>query len=77
VYLRAGGDPRKREPPYWRHGLAADATDKRRSVVCGALDGWISGCSPSITAVTTGLWWSTAWFFLLGGKRARVCHLPV
>jgi membrane protein len=78
VYLRAW-----RRPPqasagaYWR-GAAWLLTVLLSAALLGGLRGALDGgfgfglFAIVSLAVTTGLWWFTAWFFLLGEVRARV-----
>jgi membrane protein len=78
VYLRAWRrPPRARVGPYWR-GTVWLLTVMLSTALLGGLRGSLDGglefglFAIVSLAVTTGLWWFTAWFFLLGEVRARV-----
>jgi membrane protein len=78
LYLRAWRrPPRARVGAYWR-GAAWLLTVLLSAALLGGLRGALDGgfgfglFAIVSLAVTTGLWWFTAWFFLLGEVRARV-----
>jgi membrane protein len=78
VYLRAWRrPPQARAGAYWR-GAAWLLTVLLSAALLGGLRGALDGgfgfglFAIVSLAVTTGLWWFTAWFFLLGEVRARV-----